>query len=311
MQPLAVARNAMATRFEVVLHGDNPVRLRAAAEEALDEIDRLDAALSFHLPSSQIAQVNARAARAPVPVSAEVFALLQRCGQLTAETGGAFDITLAPLLRCWKFIGATGATPTDADIAAALDCTGWRHVELDEAASTVRFRRSGVQLDLGAIGKGYALEIAAQRLRELGMSHALIHGGTSTACAFGVQPDGRPWRIAIEHPDSTAAVPLPPLSVVDLLDGSLSVSGVKGKSFIDIEGRTQGHVIDPRTGRPTQAAQLAAVWLPDATESDAFSTALLVDGPVALPRLCAVRPNIRALAASIQHQKWNINSVGL
>ncbi len=301
----------MGTRFEVALHGGDPLRLRAAAEEALDEIGRLDALLSFHAPSSQLAQVNARAEREPVPVCAEVFSLLKHCDRLTAETRGAFDITIAPLLRCWKFIGQTGATPSDAELDAALQCTGWRHVELDERASTVRIRRSGVQLDLGSVGKGYALGVAIDRLRELGVPHALMHGGTSTVCALGLQPDGKPWRVAVDHPAATIESPQAPLAAVTLCGDTLSVSGVKSKSFTDEAGRLQGHVLDPRTGRPTQAARLAAVLLPSATESDAFSTALLVDGEAGLTTLRTARPHLRALVAAPQAQRWRIHSVGL
>ena len=101
----------------------------------------------------------------------------------------------------------------------------------------------------------------------------LIHGGTSTICARGAQADGAPWRVAVKHPDENQ----PPLHIVDLRDESLSVSGIGGKSFIDADGQEQGHVIDPRTGRPTQAARVAAVVCESATTSDAWATALLVE----------------------------------
>ena len=104
-EPVTLARHAMATRFEIVLHGTNSVSLRAAGEEALDEVDRIEALLSLYRPSSEIAHINARAAREPVRVSPEVFQLLQRAQTLSAATGGAFDITIAPLVRCWGFMG--------------------------------------------------------------------------------------------------------------------------------------------------------------------------------------------------------------
>ena len=106
----------------------------------------------------------------------------------------------------------------------------------------------------------------------------LIHGGTSTVCAHGTQVDDAPWRIAEDHPDEGK----PPLQIVDLKNESLSVSGIGGKSFVDDEGNEQGHVIDPRTGRPTQAARVAAVICESATESDAWATALIVD-PTLIP----------------------------
>src|SRR6185436_12336620 len=104
MPPVTLACNAMATRFEIVLHGDNPVALRAAGEEALREIERLEAQLSLYRPASEIFHLNARAAREPVKVSPALFALLQRAKRLHEETDGAFDITIAPLVRCWGFM---------------------------------------------------------------------------------------------------------------------------------------------------------------------------------------------------------------
>ncbi|GDY22074.1 hypothetical protein LBMAG56_34210 [Verrucomicrobiota bacterium] len=181
-----------------------------------------------------------------------------------------------------------------------------KHVELDADNFTVRFQRPGVQLDLGAIGKGFALERATQILRELGVTSALLHGGTSTVCALGHPPDAPAWNVAIENPaNATATVPrdnvsLPPsapvLAIVALCDTTLSVSAVWGK-FFTANGRTYGHVLDPRTGRPTRRAQLAAVVLPSATDSDAFSTALLTLGVPGLRQLIALRPEIKALVA--------------
>lgn len=273
------AREAMATRFEVALHGDNPTRLRAAAGEALDEITRLESMLTIHEPTSEIAHCNNRADHEPVPVSPEVFALLQRCREFTDETSGAFDITIAPLMRCWRFINDTGTVSTEDEIEQARACVGMRHVELDAANCSVRFALEGVMLDLGSIGKGYALECAAALLGENEFENFLIHGGTSTVCARGTQLDGTPWRIAINHPDEGE----PPLHIVDLHDESLSVSGIGGKSFIDAKGIEQGHVIDPRTGHPTQAARVAAVICESATDSDAWATALLVEPNLQTP----------------------------
>jgi len=301
---ITTAREAMATRFEVAMHGDDPTRLRAAGGEALDEITRLEGMLTIHEPTSEIAHCNNRAAHEPVPVSPEVYALLQRCHELTEETAGAFDITIAPLMRCWRFINDTGTVPAEDEIEQARACVGTRYVELDEANCTVRYAREGVMLDLGSIGKGYAIECAAALLTENEFENFLIHGGTSTVCARGTQPDGIPWRIAIEHPDEGE----PPLRIVDLHDESLSVSGIGGKSFIDADGNEQGHVIDPRTGRPTQAARVAAVICESATESDALATVLLTEGSALLPRL---RPNIRALTASIKKGRLAIQTQNL
>jgi len=274
-----VAIEAMATRFEVALHGAPEATLRAAAEEALAEVARLEAILSLYLPSSEIANINKRGAYEPVPVSPEVFMLLERSIELSNQTKGAFDITIAPLMNCWQFMNNTGSAPTENEIENACALVGIEQVKLNSCDSTVQLNREGVMLDLGSIGKGYALEQASTLLLENKFKHFLIHGGTSTICAAGTQADGAPWRIAVEHQDEDQ----PPLHIIDLENESLSVSGIGGKSFIDKKGIEQGHVIDPRTGRPTQAASVAAVVCDSATESDAWATALLVEPNLKTP----------------------------
>jgi len=278
-ETVTVAAEAMATRFEVALHGAPEAILRAAAEEALAEITRLEGMLSLYQPTSEIAHINTRGDREPVRVSPEVFSLLEHCAALGEQTEGCFDITLAPLMRCWRFMNDSGAAPSDAALAEARALCGWPQLRLDPEHTTVQLATNGAMLDLGSVGKGYALEQAATLLQENEFENFLIHGGTSTVCARGVQADGESWRIAVEHPDADQ----PPLSIVDLQNESLSVSGIGGKSFIDDAGVEQGHVIDPRTGRPTQAARVAAVVCSSATVSDAWATALLVVPNLDLP----------------------------
>jgi thiamine biosynthesis lipoprotein len=298
----------MATRFEVVLHGDNPIALRAAAEEVLREIQRLHDQLSLYSPTSEISFINAHAAHRPVQVEPRLFQLLQRAQRLHQETEGAFDITIAPLIRCWGFMGGSGALPTAQQIEEARCRVGMQHVLLDEKQVTIQFARPGMMLDLGSIGKGYALEEAVEILKELGIGNALIHGGTSTVCALGSPPGGESWKVAVDHPGGanvgppsitvSPSAPPPPskaiAAIVSLQDEALSVSAVHGKSF-RAGSRTYGHVIDPRTGEPAQGALLAAVAVASATESDAFSTALLLSGCKGHDRIADLRPGMRTL----------------
>ena len=291
---LTLARHAMATRFELVLHGNRPEVLRAAGEEALDEIERIENLLSLYRAHTEIAQLNARAAREWVRVSPPVFRLIEHARRLSEETGGAFDLTAGALVRCWGFQGGTGRKPSPEEIAAARTCVGMNFVEMNASASAVRFSRSGVSLDLGAIGKGYAIDRAVEMLREAGVTSALLHGGTSTTAAIGAPPDAATWNIAVDLPSSDASSPPSRLAVVPLRDESLSVSAVWGRSFQSGDDRF-GHVIDPRTGQPVQSALLAALVLPSATESDALSTALLLEGPAGFAALTQARPMARAL----------------
>ena len=297
MKTVRLALEAMATRFELVLHGDDEVRLRAAGEEALDEIRRLEAQLSFYRPSSQISRINTRAADGPVRVEPRLFRLLQTAQRLHAATDGAFDLTVAPLMRCWGFAGGTGRQPDPEALAEARSRTGMHLVTLDEDTYSVAFERPGVMLDLGAIGKGYAIEEAAWILEEAGVEHAFLHGGTSTIHTLGTPLDGTRWTVAIPHPDADPAAPDEDdvLAVVALNDEALSVSAVWGKAF-EANGKTYGHVLDPRSGYPVSGAVLTAVAGPSATTCDALSTALLVLGCHAGELTTRFDDSIRTLA---------------
>lgn len=292
MHTVTLAKHAMATRFELVLHGANEPSLRAAGEEALAEIERLENQLSLYRPGSEIAQLNARAAREPVRVSPEVFALLQHAARLTAETGGAFDITIAPLVRCWGFMQNSGRIPTAEEVEAARAMVGMHHVSCNRAERTIQFSKPGVMLDLGAIGKGYAIARATELLRDAGVTSALIHGGTSTASAIGQPPDAESWQFALPPQIETAIQAAPP--VLKLRDESVSVSAVWGRSF-EFAGKRFGHVLDPRSGQPVDAALLSVVVLPDATETDALSTALLTLGPAGQEKIHALRAGMRSI----------------
>ena len=292
MTPTTLSFYAMATRFELMLYGDDPTRLRAIGEEALGEIERLDTQLSLYRPDSELSWINAHAAAEAVKVEPRLFKLLQRCIALTEQTNGAFDITVAPLMQAWGFMGGTGKIPSQSEQEAAKAVVGIEHVHLDEEQFTIRFDRREVRLDLGAVGKGYAAERAVDILRENGITSALLHGGTSTICAIGTPPDQTAWRVAIRNPVDADKH----LEVIDLRDSSLSVSAVHGKSFTN-GSQVFGHVIDPRTGQATKGALTAAVVGPCPTECDALSTALLVLGKPGLALISERFPGYRGIVA--------------
>lgn len=304
MTSLTLARHAMATRFEFILHGTNEASIRAAGEEAMEEITRLEAELGFYQSGSEIYRLNQQAAEQPVRVSPMLFSLLQRCGELNQETDGAFDITVAPLLKCWGLAGGTGRFPDPQEIATAQDKIGFDLLEFDSEESTVRFKKPGVLLDLGSIGKGFALDLAAEVLIECGIESALLHGGTSTSYAIGHPPEAEVWRVAIVKPESGVTLDTAHstpeqeeiLATVELRDSSLSVSAVWGKSF-QHDGKTYGHVIDPRTGHPVQGALLSAVVTDRATDTDALATALLTLGSIGHEVICKSQPDLKSLVA--------------
>lgn len=269
-----LSTQAMATRFELLLYGADEVRLRAAGEEALAEIERLEAQLSFYRTDSEISWINNRAADQAVRVEPRLFQLLKHCAAFTRATDGAFDITVGPLMRAWRFISDTGAVPSVDELAAARKLIGMDQVELDAEALTIRFKQPGMQLDLGAYGKGYAIERAIDSLKENGITSALLHGGTSSTAVIGKPPEQASWRIQLSEPFKSGD----DFIRLDLADEALSVSATHGKAFT-ADGRTYGHVISPRTGFPVNCALAAAVAGQSASTCEVLSTALLVIGP--------------------------------
>jgi len=302
-----LATYAMACRFEIVLEGGDPVRLRAAGEEAIEEIDALDRQLSRFRSESDVSWINAHAAEGPVKVEPRLFRLLQRAKEISEATDGAFDVTVAPLMRVWGFTQGENRVPMPAEIEAARAVVGFAHIVLNEADFTVRFDIPGVEIDLGAIGKGYAIERAIERLTEAGVTRALIHGGTSTAFGIGNRELGI-WNLemgngepALRRRGGVSKFQIPnSKSTVSLHDSALSVSAVHGRSFIE-GGREYGHVIDPRIGEPVSHTRLAAVWGPSPTDCDALSTALLVLGEDWLPEMTARFPSYEGRVAGRGH----------
>jgi FAD:protein FMN transferase len=279
---VTLSTEAMATRFELLLHGTDAVRLRAAGEEALAEVERLEAQLSLYRADSEISGINRRAAEEAVRVEPRLFHLLKHCAAFSRATDGAFDITVGPLMRAWRFSGDTGAVPSAAELEAARRLVGIANVELDADRLAVRFKQPAMQLDLGAYGKGYAIERAIDSLKENGVTSALLHGGTSSIAVIGRPPHQSRWRIQLSEPFKAGDS----FITVELADEALSVSAIHGKAFT-ADGRTYGHVIDPRTGEPVNRALAAAVAGQSASTCEVLSTALLVLGPAWLPEMSA------------------------
>jgi len=172
----------MACRFEVTMRQSEETGI-VAATEALDEIDRLESRLTVFRETSEVSVVNSGAAKKFVEVSQELFELLTLCRRLSAQTDGAFDITSGPLTRCWGFLRRQGRLPSQAEIDQAMSVVGSDKLLLDETKRTVRFAREGMEINLGSIGKGYALDSAAD-LMSTRVSTALLNAGSSSMRAI-------------------------------------------------------------------------------------------------------------------------------
>jgi thiamine biosynthesis lipoprotein len=284
------SRRAMATIFEVALPHGTPQAL-PAIEAALDQVDLLEAQLSVYRPESEISAVNRLADRREVPVSPAVFDVLMRAAELSRATDGAFDITAGPLIKTWGFFFRNPRVPTADSLADARSRIGMYRVALDPLRRTVRLAE-GMEINLGSIGKGFALDQAASQLRRrFGVTSGLVHGGFSSAIALGSMPgrdDG--WLISIRHPIE----PKRTLAMVRLRNQGLATSAATYQ-FIDHDGRRLGHILDPRTGWPAESLASATIIAPTATDADALATACFIQGVDWTREFCRKHPEVGAV----------------
>ena len=258
--------DAMGTAFSIVAYGQDRGRLQSAVSEGLEEARRLDEMLSNYKPSSEWSMMNRQAADGPVRISAELFQLLSACVEYSRESEGAFDISVGPLMKVWGFYKGTGHLPHRAEVWGALNQVGYRNILLDPAHQTVRFARQGVELDPGGIGKGYAVDRIAKILKDDAVERAMISGGGSSIYAIGAPPGEKGWKIDIKNPRN----PEESVETVYLKDQSMSTSGNYEKFFY-AEGKMYSHIMDPRTGYPSQGTLSTSVIAPRTLDSEAWT----------------------------------------
>lgn len=290
---IRVSRRAMACPFEVCFPAARCEDGTQLAIESLDLVDTLEKQLSFFQPTSLIGVINRSAAHAPVEVEPWLFDLLALATKLHEQTGGAYDITSAPLWEAWGFARRAGKIPSDDQLAEARSHVGSHLLELDSDRRTIRFRSPGVRISLASIGKGYALDTCGRWLLESGMEDFLLHGGQSSVLARGFlerrppQTEQRPWEIGISDPRR----PGQRLGIVRLHDRALGTSASQFQSFRH-RGRRYGHVLDPRTGWPADEVLSTTVVAPTAALADALSTAFHVMGSADSLAYCRTHPEI-------------------
>jgi thiamine biosynthesis lipoprotein len=283
----------MGSFFEVRLGASVPGAVDLATR-ALDRIDELEAQLTIYNDESEVSRLNASAHLGPVPVERGLFALLEQAVAIGRLTRGAYDVTAGALSLAWGFTRGPRRVPDAGALAEARDRTGTRHLILDAERSTVAFDRPGLVINLGSIGKGYAIDRAADVVRaHWWPTTALVHGGRSSLYALGSPPDdfGGRWPVAVRDP----ADPENPLGTVHLRNRGMGTSGAAFQKF-EANGREYGHIIDPRTGEPPDdGPSSVTVLAPTAAEADAFSTAFYLLGPAASAKILAGRPDVGAL----------------
>ncbi len=266
--------DAMGSTYTMALYGADAARLRVAAEEAAEEVRRLDHMLSNYLPTSEWSEVNRDAAKRPVRISPELFELLSACVNYSRESEGAFDITVGPLMKVWGFYKGTGRLPHRAEVRGAMSQVGYKNIVLDAANRTVRFARPGVEMDPGGIGKGYAVDRMVDVLRQNGIDSALVSASGSSIYALGAPPaEPRGWKLSIKNPRRASAT----IEDVFLKNESMSTSGNYEKFFF-AEGKMWSHIMDPRTGFPAEGILSVSVIAPRTIDSEAWTKPYYING---------------------------------
>jgi thiamine biosynthesis lipoprotein len=298
MALVQVSRRAMATAFEIILPCGSRNAI-AAAEDALDQVDQVESRLTVYRDDSAASQLNQRAAHGPFALDEDVYDLLKVAYLLSEDTDGAFDITAGALVKAWGFFRRAGRVPTMAERADALSKSGFRNVLLDDGDRSCRFLLEGIELNLGSIGKGYALDRAAVRLRQQWhLTSGLLHGGHSSVYALGSDPrDARGWSVSVQHPEERDRQ----LAVVRMRDAGLATSAATFQ-HLEYNGRKLGHVLDPRIGWPADKLLQATAIAPTSAEADALSTAFFVLGVEGTKKYCAAHPRVGAILLAAADQ---------
>lgn len=305
-----LSTRAMACEFHVMLNA-GPHRSVETwhASDALDVVHRMEDLMTVYREHSPLIDLNRRAASEDVEVEPVLFEVLQRAMQVARETDGAFDPTAMPLVRVWRQARAENRIPTQDEIDAAKALTGYANVLFSSPLSLegrgeqeipedgqpsktplVRFTRPGIELQLNAIGKGFALDQAAVVLRDNQVANWLLHGGHSSVLAAGDHYGQGGWPVGIRNP----LFPEERLATVLLQDEAMGTSG-NSVQFFRWQGQRYGHILDPRTGWPADSLLQATVLAPTSAEADALSTAFFVMGLEKARTLCQNRPAIKAL----------------
>jgi thiamine biosynthesis lipoprotein len=288
--------NIMGT-YATLTFWDESARSQAAAEATMAVFREVNERFSNYLPESELSRLNASAYAAPVACSDELWELLRTARTLHRQSHGAFDISAGPLMKLWGFHRKRQTTPTPEEVAQVVARVGLDKVVFDDAARTVKFTVAGMELDSGGIAKGYALDLAAARLRELGVQRGLLDLG-GNLLALPEPPPGRPaYRIGIRNPRARETH----LGVVSLLGQAVSTSG-DYERFVVIEGKRYSHLMDPRTGYPVEGMAAVSVIAPNGVLSDCLSTALLVNRGEHLAELQAAYPTLQALLIRADEQ---------
>lgn len=271
---------------------------KAAFEAAFHEFDRLEELLSTWREGSDVQRLNAAAGKKPASVGTELRNVLQTAHQVSEWTGGKFDVTFGVMSGLWKFDyqNQDGSIPDPAEVARRRTLINYRDLIVDERAGTAFLRREGMLVNLGGIGKGYAVDRAQDILRKHGFRDFMIQFGGDMYVA-GRSGD-RPWRLGIQDPRGSENRIF---ATVDLSDSTFSTSGDYSRFFIK-DGHRYHHILDPATGAPADKCRSVTIMAGSATIADGLSTGVFIMGPEAGMALIEQLPDVEGVIVSANNK---------
>jgi thiamine biosynthesis lipoprotein len=271
-QPFKRTLKLMGSRFDITVVANEASEANRQIDTAIAEITRIEKLISSWDINSQTYEINRNAGIKPVKVDAELFQLIKRAIGISKLTDGAFDISYASMDRIWKFDGSMTRMPSKNDIEASVAKVGFHNIILDEENSTVFLKLKGMKIGFGAIGKGYAADMAKKKLMSMGVPSGILNA-SGDMNTWGKQTNGDDWKVAIINPMDKNKV----FALLPITDGAVVTSGNYEK-YVNFDGKQFSHIIDPRTGYPASGIISVTVFAPKAELADALATSVFVMG---------------------------------
>jgi thiamine biosynthesis lipoprotein len=283
----------MGTTVEITAVSTEESKAYDAMTAAFHEIRRLEKLLSTYIPDSELSRVNQAAGIRPVPVSPEVLMVIREALRVAELTEGGFNIALGPAIALWK-VTDQPRIPTSEELNAVRPLIQYAEIKVDEKNQTVFLTRTGMRIDVGGIGKGYAADQAEVVLKQHGITNGII-AVAGDVKVFGRKPDGAAWHIAIQHPRRKDI----PLAELDLEDEAVSTSGDYERFFMK-DGRRYHHILDSKTLQPADQSQSVTVIARQGILTDAVSTGVFVMGPEKGMALLEALPDVEGIIVDAQ-----------
>jgi len=293
---LKQTRMIMGTFAEVSIYSNDEKTAGMAIEESLDEMERMDRIMSNYKKDSELSRLNKKAAKSPVPCNGELLDVIEQSQYYSELSGGAFDITVSPVVALWGFFREKGHVPPDKEIEKVLPAVSYKNIVVNKSNDTkkpaaISFKNTQTQIDLGAIGKGYAVDKALEIIRKYGISNGCINLG-GNIYVLGTPPGKNAWKIGVQHPRNSGEI----LGYLELKNEATATSG-DYERFFEFNGKRYSHIINPQTGRPVSGTIATTIVAPTSTEVDALSTSVFVLGHEKGMELIKKIPNAEAMIA--------------